>query len=144
MKSGEAGRGEPVATFPDLPSPESLYRDLYCARGQDENWIKMIKNDRARDSHFRSSFPRQSPALFFACVAYVLHQALRTEILVHTDTLKAQPSTVILTLFKIAVRVVQYTDRVKLHLPSSCPVKALLHRVTEILFQLQAPLWNTS
>jgi hypothetical protein len=47
-------------------------------------------------------------------------------------------------LFKIAVRVVQYKDRIKLHLPSSCPVKALLHQVTEILFQVRAPVWNTS
>jgi hypothetical protein len=38
-----------VITSLDLPSPEGLYRDLYCARGQDENWIKMIKNDRACD-----------------------------------------------------------------------------------------------
>jgi hypothetical protein len=39
-----------------------------------------------------------------------------------------QPTTVMLTLFKIAVRVKQYKDRVLLHLPSSCPVKALLAR----------------
>ena len=47
-------------------------------------------------------------------------------------------------LFKIAVRVVQYKDRIKLHLPSSCSVKALLHQVTEILFQVREPAWNTS
>ena len=40
----------------------------------------------------------------------------------------------IIKLFKLAVRVVQYKDRVRLHLPSSCPVKALLKHVTEQLF----------
>ncbi len=38
-----------------------------------------------------------------------------------------------LKLFKPAVRVVQYKDRVKLHLPSACPVKGLLLRITELL-----------
>jgi hypothetical protein len=32
---------------------------------------------------------------------------------------------------------VQYKDRVRLHLPSSCPVKTLLHHVTERLFNAQ-------
>lgn len=31
------------------PTPEALYRDLYCARGQDENFIKAVKNDLASD-----------------------------------------------------------------------------------------------
>ena len=46
-----------VVTSLGLPSPESIYRDLYCARGQDENWIKMIKNDLSSDL-IRSSLSR--------------------------------------------------------------------------------------
>ena len=42
--------------------------------------------------------------------------------------------TVILKLFKLAVKVVQYKDRVKLQLLSHCPFKALLKQVTERLF----------
>jgi hypothetical protein len=34
-----------VVTSLDLPSPECLYRDLYSARGQDEHFIKVLKND---------------------------------------------------------------------------------------------------
>ncbi len=41
-------------------------------------------------------------------------------------------------------RVVQYKDRIKLQLPCHCPVKHLLHRVTAILYQVEAPTWNTS
>lgn len=133
-----------VVTSLNLPSPENLYRDLYCARGQDENWIKRIKNDLASDRTSDHRFLANHLRLYFSCAAYVLHQALRTEVLVHTELAQAQPATVILKLFKIAVRVVQYKDRVKLHLPSSCPVKDLLHRVTEILFQVREPTWNTS
>jgi len=39
----------------------------------------------------------------------------------------------------LAVRVVQYKDRIKLQLPSHCPVKSLLHTVTELLFQARPP-----
>jgi len=35
------------------------------------------------------------------------------------------PKTVILSLFKIAVRVKPYKDRVLLHLPAACPVKSI-------------------
>ena len=99
-----------------------------------------LASDRPSDHRFLANHLR----LFFACGAYVLHQALRTEVLVHTELAQAQPATVILILFKLAVRVVQYQDRIKLHLPSSCPVKALLHQVTEILFQVREPVWDTS
>ena len=133
-----------VVTSLDLPTPECLYRDLYCARGQDENYLKMVKNDLHSDRTSDHTFLANHLRLFFACAAYVLHHALRTEVLGHTELAHAQPATVILKLFKLAVRVVQYQDRIKLHLPSSCPVKALLHQVTDILFQVRAPLWNTS
>jgi hypothetical protein len=59
--------------------------------------------------------------------------------LCHTELAKAQPMSIILKLFKLAVRVVQYKDRIKLHLPSACPVKALLHRVTELLYLTRPP-----
>ncbi len=128
-----------VVTSLDQPTPELLYRDLYCARGQDENFIKMIKNDLASDRTSSHSFLANHMRLFFSCAAYVLHHALRTEVLIHTELAQAQPSTIILKLFKIAVRVLQYKDRIKLQLPTHCPVKPLLHRVTEILFQTRPP-----
>ena len=62
----------------------------------------------------------------------------------HTALANAQPSTVILTLFKVATQSKQYKDRILFHLPSSCPVKALLHRVTALLSAVSLPLVNTS
>lgn len=133
-----------VVTSLDMPSPASLYRDLYCARGQDENYIKMLKNDLAGDRTSDHRFLANHMRLFFSCAAYVLHQALRTEVLGHTELARAQPVTVILKLFKLAVRVVQYKDRIKLHLPTSCPLKSLLSTVTEILYQVRPAFCNTS
>lgn len=133
-----------VVTSLDLPSPANLYQDLYCARGQDENYIKMLKNDLAGDRTSDHRFLANHMRLFFSCGAYVLHHALRTEVLVQTELARAQPLTVILKLFKIAVRVVQYKDRIKLHLPTSCPLKPLLSTVTEILYQVRPAFCNTS
>jgi hypothetical protein len=69
---------------------------------------------------------------------------LRTSTLRHTALAQAQPSTIILTLFKIAAQVKQYKDRILLHLPSACPVQALLHRVTALLSLAPLPMGNTS
>jgi hypothetical protein len=140
LKAEVTARGDNprfVVTSLDLPGPACVYRDLYCARGQDENFIKMIKNDLASDRTSDSTFLANQMRLFFSCAAYVLHHTLRTEILVGTEPANAQPATVIIKLFKLAVRVVQYKDRVRLHLPSSCPVKTLLQHVTERLFNAQ-------
>ena len=128
-----------LVTSLTLPSPECLYRDLYSARGQDENFIKVLKRDLASDRTSDPRFLANHLRLFFACGAYVLHQARRTQVLVHTELAQAQPATVILKLFKIAVRVIQYKHRLKLQWPSNCPVQALLHRVTEILFLTRLP-----
>jgi hypothetical protein len=121
------------------PTPEALYRDLYCARGQDENFIKAVKNDLASDRTSDHAFLANHLRLFYACAAYNLIHSLRENTLCHTELAKAQPMSIILKLFKLAVRVVQYKDRVKLHLPSACPVKALLHRVTELLYLTRPP-----
>jgi hypothetical protein len=137
MASGDNPRF--VVTSLDLPTPECLYRDLYSARGQDENFIKMLKNDLASDRTSDHRCLANHLRLFFSGAAYVLHQAPRTEVLVHTELAKARPVTVILKLFKLAVRVVAYQDRIKPHSPTSGPVKDLLRRVTEILFLTRPP-----
>jgi len=128
-----------VVTSLDLPRPECVYRDLYCIQGQNENFIKMLKNDLAAGRTCDHTFLANHLRLFFSCATYFLHQALRTEVLVHTELAGAQPFTVILKLFKLAVQVVHYKDRGKLHLPSHCPVKDLLIKATEILYLANPP-----
>jgi len=108
------------------------------------NNIKKIKNDLASDRTSDHRFLANHMRLFFSCAAYVLHQALSTEVLAHTELAKAQPSTVILKLFKLAVRAIQYKDRVKPQPPSHCPVKSLLHTVTDLLFQAWPPPFDTT
>jgi hypothetical protein len=133
-----------VVTSLAAPTPQMLYADLYCARGNCENAIKAVKNDLHSDRTSATTFFANAMRLLLACAAYVLHHALRTHTLQHTALAQAQPSTVILTLFKIATQIKQYKDRILLHLPSSCPVKALLQRVTALLCAVPEPACNTS
>lgn len=116
------------------PSPRTLYQQDYCARGQAENLIKQVKCDLKSGRTSASSFLANFARLLLTAGAYVLHQQLRHLGLQGTSLATAQPKTVILALFKIAVRVKQYKDRVLLHLPSACPVKALLAQVCRRLY----------
>jgi len=128
----------------EAPTPQMLYENLYCARGNCENDIKAVKTDLHSDRTSATTFLANALRLLLACAAYALHHALRTQTLQHTGLAQAQPSTIILTLFKIAAQVKQYKDRTLLHLPSSCPVKALLQRVTTLLYVVPTPVSNTS
>lgn len=132
-----------VVTSLAAPPPQMLYEDLYCARGNCENDIKAVKCDLHSDRTSATTFLANSMRLLLACAAYVLHHALRRDTLQHTALAQAQPSTVILTLFKVAPQLTQDKDRLLLHLPSSWPVKTLLHRVTALLSAVPVPLMDT-
>lgn len=98
------------------------------------NLIKQVKCDLKADRTSASPFLANFARLLLTEGAYVLHQQLRHLGLQGTALATAQPRTVILSLFKIAVRVKQYKDRVLLHLPSACPVKVLLAQVCQRLY----------
>jgi hypothetical protein len=133
-----------VVTSLQAPAPPMLYEDLYCARGNCENDIKAVKCDLHSDRTSATTFLANALRLLLACAAYVLHHALRTNTLQHTALATAQPSPLIVTLFKVATQVKQYKDRILLHLPTSCPVKGLLQRVTALLALVPVPVLNTS
>ena len=142
MSAGETPRF--VVTSLAAPPPQMLDEDLYCARGNGENAIKAVQCALQSDRTSATTFLANAMRLLLACAASVLHHALRTHTLQHTALAHAQPSTVMLTLFKVATQIKQYKDRILLHLPSSCPVTALLHRVTALLSAVPLPLVNTS
>jgi len=126
-----------VTSLPGLDAG-MLYEEIYCARGQAENYIKHLKNDLASDRTSCTSFLANCMRLLLHAAAYVLHQQLRTQALQHTALsqaqVQAQPSTVIAKLFKIAVQVRQCKNKIVLHLPSACPIKHLLQVLTERLY----------
>jgi len=126
------------------PTPPRVYEEIYCARGHGANAIKAGKCDLPSDRTSATTFLANAMRLLLSWAASVLPHALRTQTLPQTALAQAQPSTVILTLFKVATQVKQYKDRILLHLPTSCPVTALLHRVTALLSLVPLPRVNTS
>jgi len=129
-----------VVTSLDAPAPAMLHEDLHCARGTCDNAIKAVKVDQRSDRTSATTLMANAFRLLLACAAYVLHHAFRPSTLHHTALAQAQPSSIIVTLFKIAVQVKQYKDRIRLHLPCACPVQALLHRVTALLYGVPLPV----
>jgi len=133
-----------VVTSLEAPTPQRVYEELYCARGNCENDIKAVKCDLHSDRTSATTFLANAMRLLLSCAAYILHHALRTHTLAHTALATAQPPTLILTLFKVATQVKQYKDRILLHLPTACPVKALLSHITTLLSAVPVPALNTS
>ena len=123
-----------VVTSLTAPSALRVYTELYCARGQCENFIKYVKCDLASDRTSCTTFLANCTRLLLHAAAYVLHQQLRSQALQHTELAHAEPGTVIAKLFKVATQVKQYKDRIVLHLPSAYPYKDLLWRLTERLY----------
>src|SRR5205809_4174725 len=83
-----------VVTSIEAPTPQRIYEELYCGRGQAENLIKQLKSDLASDRTSCTTFLANFMRLLEHAAAYVLHQQLRTQALQHTALANAQPSSV--------------------------------------------------
>ena len=122
-----------VVTDLEQARTQVVYRQLYCARGQMENEIKdhkrYLKSDRTSCHRFEANQFR----LLLHSAAYVLLDTLRREVLKGTSWARATMETIQLRLFKLGARVHECTDRIKISLPSSCPVAPVLRRSLTVL-----------
>ena len=122
-----------VVTDLEQARAKVLYRHLYCARGQAENEIKdhkrYLKSDRTSCHRFEANQFR----LFLHAAAYVLLDTLRREVLQGTSWAKATMETIQLRLLTLGARVQEFTDRITISLPSSCPVAPVLRRSLTLL-----------
>jgi DDE family transposase len=124
---GMAAGAPPRCVVPSLaaPTPQRVYEAIYGARGNGANTIKAVQGDLHRDRTSATPCWANAMRLLLSGAASGLHPALRTQTLHQTARAQAQPATVRLTRCKVATQVKQYTDRILLPLPRSCPVKAL-------------------
>src|SRR5437899_1161620 len=122
-----------VVTDMEHARTKVLYQQIYCARGQAENEIKdhklYLKSDRTSCHRFEANQFR----LFLHSAAYVLLDTLRREVLKTTPWAAATMETIQLRLLKLGARVQECTDRIKISLPSSCPVAPVLRRSLTLL-----------
>ena len=111
----------------------TLYKDIYCQRGNMENRIKEIKNDLYSD---RTSchywWPNQFRVLL-SSMAYILIESMRRLALKNTELAKAQCSTIRLKLYKIGAIILRNTKRIRFLLSNSFPKAELFLSTAEIL-----------
>jgi len=117
-----------VVTNLTEPDPVVIYKQIYCGRGQMENYIKDHKLHIKSDRTSCNSFTANQFRLFLHSAAYTLLHALRDNILKGTQFASAQFDTIRLKLLKIGAKVREMKTRIKLHLPSSFPCKSILYK----------------
>jgi DDE family transposase len=147
IKAEGRAAGDPprvVVTSLEAPTPQRVYAELSCARGNCANESKAVHGELHGDRPTATTCLANAMRLLRSCAASVLPHALRTHTLAHTPLATAQPSTLILTRCKVATQVKQYKERLLLHLPTSCPIKALLARVTALLSAVPVRALHTS
>ena len=109
-------------------APQTLYEDLYCARGDMENRIKeqfSLFADRVSSETMRSNQMR----VYLSAMAYVLVSALRRVGLKGTDLEQAQVSTIRLKLLKIGAQIRVTARKIWISMASSYPWKDLYQQV---------------
>ena len=104
---------------------QELYETLYCQRGDMENRIKEQQLDLFADrTSCHKWWPNQF-RLLLSSLAYTLLETIRRVALKGTGMARAQAGTIRLKLLKIGAVILRNTQRVRFHLGSACPDKAL-------------------
>jgi len=102
-------------------TPAHLYEDVYCARGQAENYIKLHKAQLASDrTSCRDPRANQVRLILHGCAYWLLYM-LRAAAPKRSPLRRAEFATLRLRLIKIAARVVEGAARIRVWLPTACP-----------------------
>ena len=116
-----------------------LYQKIYCARGEDELYIKehklYLKSDRTSCHRFEANQFR----LFLHSAAYVFMHTLKTEILRDTSLKNATFETIRREVLKVTAQVREMKTRIKIELSPSFPLRDILIRSFGIFEMLRAP-----
>ena len=123
---GKKGGANPRFVVTNLKGRgQRLYDEVYCQRGEMENRIKeqqfYLFADRTSCHEW---WPNQF-RLLLASLAYTLVNEIRRIALAGTKMARAQCGTIRLRLFKSGAVITRNTRRVRFHLSSACPDRAL-------------------
>lgn len=106
-------------------TPQRLYEEFYCARGQMENVLKQQTLDLAADRMSTHHLASNQLRLWLATFAYLLLERVRAWGLAGTELASATVGTVRLKLLKVAALVTVSVRRVYVRLSSAYPWQAL-------------------
>jgi hypothetical protein len=122
-----------IVTDLDRAPAQWLYRRVYCARGQMENYIKDHKRGLKSDRTSCHRFLANQFRLLLHSAAYVLLWALRAEVLGRSAWSCVRFETLQLRLLKLGACVKEEADEIRISLPWSCPVASVLRRSFTLL-----------
>ena len=100
---------------------QSLYEQIYCARGEMENRIKEQQLDLFADRTSTYTFRANQLRLSLTACAYVLMEGLRRDGLKHTCLARATVGSLQLNLLKIGAQITTSVRRIKVAMASGCP-----------------------
>jgi hypothetical protein len=106
-------------------SPQRLYEEFYCARGEMENVLKQQTLDMAADRMSTHHLASNQLRLWLATFAYLLLERVRAWGLAGTELAAATVGSVRLKLLKVAAQVTVSVRRVYVRLSSAYPWQAL-------------------
>jgi hypothetical protein len=106
---------------------QTLYEQIYCARGEVENRIKEQQLDMFAARTSAATMRANQLRLWFASFAYVLIEALRRIGLRFTQFATATCGTIRLKLLKIGAQVRRSMRRIKIAMASACPFQTEYH-----------------
>ena len=126
-----------VTTDMEKARARSLYQRVYCNRARAENFIKdhklYLRSDRASCHRFEANQFR----LFLHSLAYILFDTLRREVLRGTEWATSTIETLRVKLIKVGARVRELKTRIKIELPTACPLQGTIRRSFLLLAQLR-------
>jgi hypothetical protein len=108
---------------------QHLYEDIYCQRGQMENLIKLHKAQLASDRMSCHRATANQVRLALHTAAFWLMHGVRAAIPTTSPLASAEFATIRERLIKIGARVIEHIARIRIHLPTSCPERALFRAV---------------
>jgi hypothetical protein len=114
-------------------TPEWLYAELYCARGQAENLIKLHKSQLASDRTSCRHPAANQMRLVLHTAAYWLMLTVRDAIPKAHHLARAEFATIRLRLLKLGARIRESAARVRLAFAAACPEADLLRHLAGAL-----------
>ena len=112
---------------------QTLYDELYCARGEMENRIKEQQLGLFADRTSASAWWSNQFRVLLSAAAYVLLEAIRRLGLAGTELARAQVGTIRLKLLKLGAVIVRNTRRVRLLFSTAYPLQELFVKVAQRL-----------
>jgi hypothetical protein len=122
-----------VVTNITTGTPEWLYAELYCARGQAENLIKLHKSQLASDRTSCRHPAANQMRLVLHTAAYWLILTVREAIPKAHRLATAEFATLRLRLLKLGARIRETASRVRLAFAAACPEADLLRHLAGAL-----------